>query len=77
MAKGAFTVRIGRERHELLESLAHLHGVPPAALAAQMIDEGIRAMLDPVDIEARSNAERDRLLAESRRMRGEDGDSHG
>ncbi|CAM4501002.1 hypothetical protein NONI108955_36785 [Nocardia ninae] len=71
MANMTFTVRINPRDHELLTSLAAIRNQSVAELSREILADGIRRLLDPVEIDKRLAIERERLLAAAEQIRGE------
>ncbi|WP_326547810.1 hypothetical protein QGN32_06525 [Mycolicibacterium sp. ND9-15] len=64
-----FSLRLQPKDYEVLSSIAKLRNTSIAELARQFILDGIRASLDPLEINRMIEAEKQRLLQAAEEMR--------
>ncbi|WP_032364197.1 hypothetical protein [Rhodococcoides fascians] len=65
----AFSVRLEPADHEVLTGIAKLHNTSAAEMARKLILDGLDLMLDPAEITAAIEKEKERLLNAAKQMR--------
>lgn len=58
-----FTVRLPEKLHKLINALAVIENRSAAELSREILHDGLRRLLDPVEIDRQFAAERARIMA--------------